>query len=269
MGTPRTSLSKKISSSEGGQAAVEAALTMPLMLFMMLGTMQLFMMMHARVLTQLAAFQVTRTGSLNHGNCQRMLHSGILQLLPAIEPFAKNNGIPVDQNVGRAFGRYAFNTYNNKNINAGTGRSEVLNSTVLWIVRDLSGRTAYGGPADNNFDQSVNPMTLETQVIFWFPMKVPFANWVIARIMLAHYGIQAYGAQNPLMINMRATNWSSGTPSNTLFMEIRNELAVRLTSNDYVFPIVATSTMRMMTPMKRANYAPPALKNCPGTPSTL
>ncbi len=267
MGTPRTSLSKKVSGSQSGQAAVEAALTMPLMLFMLLGTMQLFMMMHARVLTQLAAFQVTRTGSLNHGNCQRMLHSGILQLLPAIEPFAKNNGIPVDQNVGAAFGRYAFNNYNNKNINVGTGSSQSLNSTVLWIVRDLGGRRAYGGPADNNFDQSLGAMTLETQVIFWFPMKVPFANWVIARIMLAHYGIQAYSAQNPLMINMRATNWSSA--SSTLMAEVRNELAVRLTNNDYVFPIIATSTMRMMTPMKRANYAPPGLKNCPGTPSTL
>jgi hypothetical protein len=39
-----------------GQAAVEAALTMPLMLFMILGTLQLFMMLQGRLLAEHAAF---------------------------------------------------------------------------------------------------------------------------------------------------------------------------------------------------------------------
>jgi len=37
----------------------------------------------------------------------------------------------------------------------------------------------------------------------------------------------------------------------------------------YVFPIVGSYTMRMMTPLKKANYSLPANKNCPGTPQTL
>src|SRR3954452_1659625 len=87
-----------------GQAAVEAALTMPLMTFVLLGSLQMFMMMHARILTQLAAFQATRAASMNHGNCERMVHAAILQLLPAIEPFAKPTG-SLSTNVAAAFNK--------------------------------------------------------------------------------------------------------------------------------------------------------------------
>jgi hypothetical protein len=255
---------------ERGQAAVEAALTMPLMVFMLLGTMQLFMMMHGRILTQLAAFQVTRTASLNHGNCARMLHSGILQVLPAIEPFAKNNGQPLDQNVATAFAKYSANTYNNRVVYTGAGNSTNINGTVMWIVRNITGRAALSGPqADDDFDQGVDPMVMESKVIFWFPMKVPFANWVIARSVLAHYGLQAYGNQNPLLVNMKSTNWSSGPTPTTMASEIRNEMQLRLQAGEYVFPIMGSYTMRMMTPLKRANYSLPGNKNCLPTPQTL
>lgn len=239
---------------------------MPLMLFIMLGTLQLFMMLHARILTQLAAFQVTRAGSLTHGNCERMLHAGILQVLPSIEPFAKPTGPSIAENVATAFDRYKNNTYNGRNMNVGTGKSVAMvgaggTGALMWIVRDFGGRAAAG--SDDNFDQSLRAMRLETNVIFWFPMRVPFANWVIARIMLAHYGMQAYSNQNPLMIRQKA-NWTG--PGSTLSAEVRGELQGRMQAGEYVFPIVASFTMRMMTPVKAVNLVP---KNCPLTPNTL
>ncbi|HLT28663.1 MAG TPA: TadE family protein, partial [Myxococcaceae bacterium] len=45
---------------ESGQAGVESALVLPITLFMILGTMQLFMMTHARVMTEYAAYRATR-----------------------------------------------------------------------------------------------------------------------------------------------------------------------------------------------------------------
>jgi hypothetical protein len=252
-GTPRR---------DSGQAAVEAALVMPLMLFILLGTTQLFMMLHARILTQLAAFQVTRAASMNHGNCDRMLHAGILQVLPAIEPFAKPTGT-LASNVAAAFNKYKNNTYGGRNVNVGSGKSVTFNSELLWIIRDVAGRPI-NAQEDEVFDQSVGPMRMETQVIFWFPMRVPFANWVLARTMLAHYGMQAYANQNPLMIRQRA-DWNQGTP-NALSAEVANHLQASLTAGEYVFPIVASYTMRMMTPLKPVNMA---VKNCLPTPSTL
>ncbi|MBS1150348.1 MAG: pilus biosis protein, TadE family [Myxococcaceae bacterium] len=239
---------------------------MPLMLFILLGTLQLFMMMHARILTQLAAFQVTRAGSLTHANCPRMLHAGILQVLPSIEPFAKPTGASIAANLANAFDRYKNNTYNGRNINVGAGKSVALNGAggtgaLMWIIRNFGGRGAAGN--DDNFDQSVGPMRLETQVVFWFPMRVPFANWVIARTMLAHYNMQAYSNQNPLMIRQKA-NWTG--PGATLSAEMRSEIQGRLLAGEYVFPIVASYTMRMMTPLKAINLVP---KNCALTPNSL
>jgi hypothetical protein len=259
-------ISPRASNREAGQAAVEAALTMPLMLFILLGTLQLFMMMHARILTQLAAFQVTRAGSLTHANCPRMLHAGILQVLPSIEPFAKPTGISIANNLANAWDRYKNNTYNGRNMNVGTGKSVALvgaggTGALMWIIRDFGGRAAGGD--DDNFDQSVGAMRLETQVVFWFPMRVPFANWVFARMMLAHYGMQAYSNQNPLMIRQKA-NWTG--PGSVLSAEMRTELQGRMQAGEYVFPIVASYTMRMMTPLKAINLIP---KNCALTPNTL
>lgn len=268
----------RTSNRESGQAAVEAALVMPLMLFIMLGTLQLFSMMHARILTQLAAFQVTRAASLNHGNCGRMLHAGILQVLPSIEPFVKPTGT-LSGNVAAAFSRYSNNSYNGRSINVGSGNNGGLSSAsggrttalngfggtgaLMWIIRDIGGRPSAGG-TDNDFDQTVGPQRMETQVIFWFPLRVPFANWIFAKMMLAHYGMQAYSDQNPLMIRQKA-NWQPG-PGNNLSAEVRAELQGRMMANEYVFPIVASSTMRMMTPLKSANMV---TKNCAPTPNSL
>ena len=80
--------------------------------------------------------------------------------------------------------------------------------------------------------------------------------------------MQAYSNQNPLLVNMKSTNWSAG-PTPNLAAEIKAEMQTRLQAGEFVFPIVGSYTMRMMTPLKKANYAPPALKNCPGTPQTL
>ena len=49
---------------ESGQAAVETALTMPLLIFLVLGTTQLFRLLQARILAQVAAYRAVRAGSL-------------------------------------------------------------------------------------------------------------------------------------------------------------------------------------------------------------
>src|SRR5256885_5594472 len=69
---------------ESGQALVETALTLPLMLFCVLGTTQLFMMLQARVMAEYAVYRATRAGSLNHGDCEHMKQAALLSVLPTI-----------------------------------------------------------------------------------------------------------------------------------------------------------------------------------------
>src|SRR5688572_11906480 len=47
---PRNSLERPLARGDAGQAAVEAALTLPLAVFLVLGTLQLFLMLQARLM---------------------------------------------------------------------------------------------------------------------------------------------------------------------------------------------------------------------------
>src|SRR5688572_21761618 len=67
-----------------GQAAVESALTLPLVVFMALVALQLFLMLQARVLTEYAAYQATRAGAMRHGDCGPMTDQALLALLPSV-----------------------------------------------------------------------------------------------------------------------------------------------------------------------------------------
>src|ERR1043165_309059 len=67
-----------------GQAAVETALTMPLTLFLVLGCIQLFMLLQAKLMAQYAIFQAARIGSVSNGRCDMMKHAAILAFSPAI-----------------------------------------------------------------------------------------------------------------------------------------------------------------------------------------
>src|SRR5687767_15741362 len=69
---------------ESGQAAVETALTMPMVLFVLLGTLQLFMMLQARLMAEYAAYRAVRAGSTHQGDCRAMLQAAIGALLPTI-----------------------------------------------------------------------------------------------------------------------------------------------------------------------------------------
>lgn len=249
------------SSRESGQAAVEAALTLPLVVFMVLGTMQLFLMFNGRILTQLAAYRAARAGSVNHGNCQRMVDAALLQVIPAVESFMRPGPGTAGAKLAAAYFRRRFNQYNDQ-ISAG-GAPVMVNGAVVWLVRDIGPRALAGGQ-DDDFDMGLPVQRMEVQVIFWFPMRIPFANWVMSKALLAHFNVQAYNYSNPLMAPQRA-NWQMAGPK-SINAAIINEMAMRMNRGEFVFPISASYTMRMMTPLKSSNMFP---KNCPPTPAGI
>src|SRR4051812_9783335 len=67
-----------------GQAAIESALVMPLMVFFTLGIVQLSMVQQARLMTEYAAFQAARAGIVWNGSNERMHDAAVIALLPTM-----------------------------------------------------------------------------------------------------------------------------------------------------------------------------------------
>jgi TadE-like protein len=258
MDTPRSPHSR-----ESGQAAVEAALTLPLTVFLILGILQLFLMLQARIMAEYAAFRATRAGSVRHGSCEAMTDAAILALLPTFHSYLGGGlSLSPGQKLGMAFSKRKSNLYT-------PGLDGPHDRAIVWIIRDSPvGITAN---EDKDFDEprssdEVDANRLETRLVFWFPLKIPFANWVISRMMLSYWGYMAYTAQNPLMLTQKA-NWTqSSTMTMSLEDDIVRELLLRVNSAQYVIPIHASASLRMMTPAQGRYFL---TQNCPPAPETL
>lgn len=68
-----------------GQAAVESAIVIPLMTFLILGVLQLAMIQHARIMTEYAAFNAARAGIVWNADRWIMENAAIISLLPTYE----------------------------------------------------------------------------------------------------------------------------------------------------------------------------------------
>jgi hypothetical protein len=236
-------MQRRARSRRRGQTAVEAALTLPLTLFMVLGALQLFLMLQARLMTEHAAYRAARAGSLSQGSCRRMLHATIATLLPT---FARTDSPTL---LADAFQARQGNRYQ-------PGLDSGHDGEIVWLLRPSPQRADIPGPDDAAFDDpDREALRLEVRLIFWYPMRIPFANWVIARMSLAWWGLQTYSAANPLMMAQNA-RWGAGPSSPPAL--VAGALAARTNSpaGTYVFPVQATSAMRMMTPARREFFTP-------------
>jgi hypothetical protein len=227
-------------SGESGQAAVEAALTLPLTIFIILGTLQLFLMLQGRILAEYAAFRATRAGSLNHGDCEAMQHAAILALLPSFNSYmgGTGGGSPA-QKLASAFDKRKGNKYD---------KQDGVSGDIVWLVRESPKKSAVTGSEDQDFDQG-RLMRLETRLVFFFPLRVPVMNAIISRMALASMGWKDYRGHNPLMPTQNDAGWTMQDDAG-LEEDIKGEVLGRFNKKHYVLPIHATGSMRMMTPAR-------------------
>lgn len=257
---------------QSGQAAVEAALTLPLVIFLVLGTLQLFMMLQGRIMAEYAAFQAVRAGSRNHGDCVPMVHAALAGLMPSVTSYlgGSGGGSPGEKLASAWKDRIGSNAAapDPKYVKGKDGASD---GPIFWLVRESPRPGDWNGAEDLRFDlpagDGSGAMRLEVRLIYWYRLRIPFADWVISRMLLAHLGLKDYDAANPLIPADAKAGWkqSSATVTN-LDPLIRDELSTRVNSKQYVFPIQATYGMRMMTPARREYFDQ---QNCATTPEGL
>ena len=69
---------------QSGQAMVETAITMPLFVFIILGSLQLALAHQARLMAKYAAYKAVRVGAMYHARVPRMEMAALMVLLPVI-----------------------------------------------------------------------------------------------------------------------------------------------------------------------------------------
>jgi hypothetical protein len=232
----------QIQGRQSGQAAVESALTLPLVIFLILGTLQLFMMLQARIMAQYAVFRATRAGSISNGDCERMLHAAVGALLPT---FTRTDS---PEKLGEAFEDFGKkNRYHGgKSKFKGGSNGDEFKGDVVWILRESP--TGVTDADQETFDQGGGPQRLEVKMVFWYPLRMPFVDWVMTKMFRARYALEDYHAANPLMLTVNDANWKSESVDLDALIRKGYDERTGPGTSAYVFPIVATYSMRMMTP---------------------
>jgi hypothetical protein len=211
---------------------------------MFLGTLQLFLMFQARLFTEYAAYRAVRAGSVSQGSCDRMRQAALVALLPT---FAKTT---TPTTLADEFGARKNNKFR-------PARDEGRNSAIVWIYREEPNQASIPANRDDerwDDPDRANVQRLRARLVFWYPMRIPFANWVIARIASATFGISAYTAQNPLLETQKA-NWVAETPPSAMPPDVVAQFGALVGSGQYTFPIQSTYAMRMMTPPRWEDFA--------------
>ncbi len=244
-----------------GQAAVETALTMPLVVFLLLGTIQLFSLLQGRIFAEHAAFSAVRSGMVRHGDCLAMTHSAIAAALPNFTTFlgsATPGSTAADQYVQALRLRTVDQPDNNRfyaPLDGGHDRP------VVWIFRESPKIADVDADSEDDFDDvTTEGYRLEVRLIYWFPLRIPFANWVMATIYRAYFGFGEFSGVNPLLVTARAHWTSEGAQT---LSEFKEEFNARYSRKQYSFPIPASAVARMMTPPRSRYFQ---TQNCAPAP---
>ncbi|MFP2907717.1 TadE/TadG family type IV pilus assembly protein [Pyxidicoccus sp. 3LFB2] len=250
-------------SCQSGQAAVETALVVPMMVFFVLGIIQLGMVHHARLMTEYGAYRAVRAGIVNHGDCGIMEKAALVALLPTLAPLPGRSAridtldrtIKVNKEyVDKVFpppGRNPTPFYSQgplpllrvEVVNPGAGQLRELFGTYGSHMR--SQEIDYDDVRD---DRVIGANLLSVRLTYFYELRIPFANWQLHSFYMG----QEYLDE---LRGIQFENQRVGGGSATQYLERRGAerdkdhdgVAKVAASGKYVMPLVATWSMRMQS----------------------
>ncbi|HOX45174.1 MAG TPA: pilus assembly protein [Myxococcota bacterium] len=200
---------------QSGQAAVESAIILPLMVFMLLGIVQLTMMHQARLMVEYAAFNACRAGIVYNMDKGYMTRAALISLMPtfqATDTLAGTNdsilGHQYDApgssghrpGIAQTWAKMRLLTAGSamlsklfENLGGQGGQLDFIKVTVLNPKREM-----FGDQPELHFDdfllddqfrsrnkdlRKATRLTVRVRYLYW--MRIPFANWIIHMAWLA------------------------------------------------------------------------------------
>jgi len=278
---------------DAGQAAVESAIILPLMVFMLLGIVQLTMMHHARIMVEYAAFNACRAGIVHNMDKNMMTRAALISLMPTFGATDTLGG-ETDARLGRRPGivetwaKLRILTAASAKLSqvfsglggGAAGQLDLIKVTVLHPKRadfdrqeeihfdDIKVRDA------NHSRRVRNATRLTVRVRYLYCMRIPFANWIIHMAWLAsEAGVVLTGPIDRPAIDMGGFKLEGAGRTAMIGAQVEDQtrpfeeedrtrlfqllyLLARFPQKDlpkYFIPIYSTYTMRMQSNPFRDN----------------
>jgi hypothetical protein len=245
---------------QSGQAAVETALVVPMMVFLVLGTLQLGMVHHARLMTEYAAYRAARAGIVNHGDCDLMRKAAQVALLPTLAPInGRASRVDTLDSAWVVHENYTRQYIQNPLVFYQDGMLPLMRVQVVNPRRSqLAGLfNTYGSHMDGreiDWDDIrdatvINANLLSIRVTYFYEMRIPFANWQLHSFYMGREylnGLRGVQFENKRINGMAATEYllARGATRDTDHAGIAN---LARNGKRYVIPLVATWSMRMQS----------------------
>lgn len=261
--------------SERGQVIVEQAIILPMMVFLILGIVQLSMVQHARIATEYAAYNAARSGIVYNGDVDKMERAAFFSVLPTLGR---------SDNWGDL-----FETVFKKALLAqfGADLADMLGFDILGDMKmvqvaivphpdpsvgdriDVIEQQGHLNQQQIDFDDfrtlpsTANQLTV--QVKYFYKMRIPFANFMLHYMWMATRAdaMAAYGTMAFLNPERTILGQRTGISSHDEILvraigasgdddDLRISLQYRL-AGEYRIPINTFYTMRMQSNLYRSN----------------
>lgn len=272
----------QIRRQQRGQVAVEAAIVLPVFVFLLLGLLQLALMHQARVMTKYAAYKATRVGSLRGAQKEMMERAALAVLLPVAGRDSQRGALYPTDTPGNL-----RNAWSQMQSNQQEGGLKVAEVTICNPLRDSLPNadqqdfddphtlTAGQKPAGNapppapgggpNDEESGGPSEaqewrqfdgnkLMAQVTLYYRLNIPFANWMIFRIAFAQEKSSTYEKMRWVAYDKNMSRASNrGGDSDPRDAAADQRLLSAADNRRYIMPIRASYAMRMQSNLVSSN----------------
>lgn len=236
---------------DAGQAMVETAITMPLFVFIMLGTLQLGLMHQAHALTKYAAYKAVRAGAMNHAKKEVMELAAAAVLIPMVS--WQDNGIETVSPItdGASWTAKLMEA----RIRSQATQMKIADVKVCGPTKQTARGTggisteAVAAAQEVQFDAPWVPKNtgwrdsernkLRVEVTFNYRLPIPFANGMIYWI--------TRGQEDSELLWVTRTGEEQTQLKDRLLSERARYDAMARAKLGYVLPIRATYTMKMMS----------------------
>jgi Flp pilus assembly protein TadG len=266
-------------SRQSGQAAVEAALIVPLMVFMVLGIIQLGMMQQARLMTEYASYRAARAGIVNHGHCELMRNAAFVSVLPTLGPTPSKKSGRVDtlENALKVYKEYAVPGTSNAVLyhipnTLEKVRVEVLNPRKSQLAGLFATYGDFMSALEVDYDDVrddtiVRANLLSVRVTYFYEMRIPFANWLIHGWFMGfeHLGkLKGVQFENQRLGGSAShqaleTKGASKGDTSRRKQDFKLISGLALGERKYIIPLVSTYSMRMQSNLMKKHVTPCAV----------